>query len=171
MPESALPPHLRGFNWEGTDNASFLMRCKKKVQVWLAAGPRASGFWKWREIPKVVFLLSSAKDQIPGDLVRWENTDGTSVQPSPRKFLYLGNDFSQNGYYVSRIQPWLRWHISLQWPFFFNFHVIYCQKNVASFPTYQSSFGICKMLTFGFGFKRDGDKVYWLTANFGGNFE
>jgi len=27
------------------------------------------------------------------------------------------------------------------------------------------------MFTFGIGFKRDRDKVYWLTANIGGNFE
>jgi len=36
----------------------------------------------------------------------------------------------------------------VQWPFFLNFWVIYHQKNVVEFPTYQSVFGIKKMFTF-----------------------
>lgn len=163
MPKSALPEHLKNFDWKGTDNASWLMRQKKKIQYLLAAGPRVpSGFFKWREIPKLLFLFRGKGFE------RWENTDGTSIFRNPLSLDYY---LSLDDYYLSRLQPWCRWHISLQWPLFFNFHVFYRQKNVVKFPTYKSSFGITKMFTFGIGFKRDGDKVYWLTANAGGNFE
>lgn len=165
MPKSALPPHLQNFDWKGTDNASWLMRQKKKIQVLLAAGPRVpSGFFRFREIPELIFTLKG------GGLWRFENTTGRKIIPFGATFNFLHGIFDPN-FYLSRIQPWTRWHISLQWPFFFNFHIIYSQKNVVDYPTYQSSFGIDKMFTFGFGFKRDGDKVYWLTANVGGNFE
>ncbi len=167
MPRSALPPHLQNFNWKGTDNASWLMRQKKKVQIWLAAGPRVpSGFWKWREVPRIIFAIRGEGS------FRLENTDGTDIHQDDCCNPYPNKDWNNEfKYYLSRIQPWTRWHLSLQWPLFFNFHIIYRQKNVVDYPTYQSAFGIKKMLTFGFGFKRDGDKVYWLTANLGGNFE
>ena len=166
MPKSALPDHLKDFDWQGTDNASWLMRQKKKIQVLLAAGPRVpSGFFKFRDIPLTVFAVNGKGPQ------RWENTDGSQTLGNfGSKFEFM-EDLSGSGFYLSRIQPWTRWHISLQWPLFFNFHVIYRQKNVVTYPTYQSAFGITKMFTFGIGFKRDGDKVYWLTMNAGGNFE
>ena len=169
MPRSALPPHLQDFDWQGTDNASWLMRQKKKIQYLLAAGPRVpSGFFKWREVPRPIFAYFS-KD---GDS-RIESSDGSVQYAGSVGLWHWRHDmsFMNPPMYISRIQPWTRWHISLQWPLFFNFHVIYRQKNVVTFPTYQSEFGITKMLTFGFGFKRDGDKVYWLTGNIGGNFE
>ncbi|KKM91740.1 hypothetical protein LCGC14_1225590, partial [marine sediment metagenome] len=167
MPESALPPHLRNFNWKGTDNASWLMRQKKKIQVYLAAGPRVpSGFFKWREYPVTLFALKSSSRNRP-HLYRTESTDGNYHSWVSGDVL-LPNWGSQatdhyvvERVYLSRIQPWCRWHISLQWPLFFNCHFIYRQKNVVVYPTYQSAFGITKMFTFGFGFKRDGDKIYW----------
>jgi len=155
MPRSALPEHLQDFDWSGTDNASWLMRQKKKVQVWLAGGPRVKrGFFKFRELPKTLLALRG------GGFLRYENTDGSLV-----------SRISQQGYYLSRIQPWVRWGVTLQWPFFFNCWFIYRAKDVVKYPKYQSAFGIGKMFTFGIGYKRDGDKVYWPTANLGGNFE
>ena len=160
MPKSALPPHLQDFDWQGTDNASWLMRQKKKLQYLITAGPRVpSGFFKWRDIPKCLFAKRGE------GYYRLENTDGT-------EFRYFGTpNYYPKVFYLSRVQPWCRWHVSLQWPLFFNFHVMYSHKSVVEPLKYQSSFGITKMLTFGIGFKRDGDKVYWLTANLGGNFE
>jgi len=155
-PLDALPPHLQDFDWQGTDNASWLMRQKKKIQYLLAAGPRSHGFWKWRDIPKTLFAFKGEGDW------RYENTDGT----------YITTDTQNNQpVYLSRIQPWARWGVYLQWPLFFNFWFIYKEKDVVKFPKYQSAFGIKKMVTAGIGFKRDADKVYWLTANAGGNFE
>lgn len=159
MPRSAIPQHVLDRDWVGTDNDSWLMRLKKKVQYAFAAGPNVpSGFWKWRDIP---IKLIAVKGK---GLWRWEDTDGTNIHAA-EVYMY------HSELYLSRIQPWCKWHVSLQWPLFFNCHFIYCQKNVVKYPTYQSEFGITKMFTFGIGFKRDGDKVYWLTANLGGNFE
>lgn len=157
MPKSALPKHLQNFDWSGTDNASFLMRMKKKLQVLIAAGPRVpSGFFKWRDIPKTLFAIKGEGDW------RYENTDGSFITTDTQGIVPV---------YISRIQPWCRWFVYLQWPLFFNCGIIYRKKDVVKFPKYQSVFGITKMFTFGIGFKRDGDKVYWTTANFGGNFE
>jgi len=167
MPKSALP---EGYEL-GPDNRTWLMRLKKKVQFALAAGPRATGFWKWREIPKILFSIKGKGDY------RWENTDGSYIEHTVQPALLwmiryvLGYTANKPKMYLSRIQPWCRWHISLQWPLFFNCHLIYKQKNVRKYPVYQSSFGITQMITFGIGFKRDSDKVYWLTMNAGGNFE
>lgn len=168
MPRSAVPEHLLKRDWEGTDNASWLMRMKKRIQYIFAAGPNVpSGFWKWRDIPKCLILLS-------GDgKVRTENTDGSQIGtlPAHSKVHLNALDSAENAHYISRIQPWLRWHFSVNWPLFVNMHVIYRKRDVEKAPKYQSEFGIKKMLTFGIGAKRDADKVYWLTMNMGGNFE
>jgi len=125
-----------------------------------------SGFFKWRDIPKVLFALKGQ------GVLRWENSDGTKIlHDYQSKILLTTHVKDQKLYYLSRIQPWCRWHISLQWPLFFNCHYIFRSEDVVLYPTYQSAFGITKMITFGIGFKRDGDKVYWLTMNAGGNFE
>lgn len=158
MPKEAIPERVLKRDWVGTDNDSWLMRLKKKIQYVFAAGPNVpSGFWKWRDIPKLLFLLHGQ------GYTRWENTDGSVI----------GNEFDYytQEVYLSRIQPWCRWHISLQWPLFFNCHFIYREEDVVKYPKYQSAFGIKKMFTFGIGAKRDADKVYWLTMFFGGNFE
>ena len=167
MPISALPPHLQNWNWEGTDNAGWLMQIKKKLQILIAAGPRVSEttfpqrFFKWREFPELLFLWRGEGEE------RWESTDGSQIE------TYGPHCSKAFGYYLyySRIQPWLRWSISLSWPLFFNCHFIYRKEDVVEYPTYQSAFGIRKMFTFGIGFKRDSDKIYWLTTNAGGNFE
>ena len=152
MPKDALP---EGYVI-GSDNQSPLMRFKKKIQIALAAGPRSHGIWKWREIPKTLVAFKGSGDW------RYENTDGTYITT---------DDKDIHPVYISRIQPWARWGVVLQWPLFFNFWWIYKLKNVALFPTYKSSFGIKRMVTGGIGAKRDSDRVYWATANFGGNFE
>lgn len=172
MPKSALPDHLKDFDWQGTDNSSWLMQQKKKIQTWLAAGPRASGFWKWREFPISLFACRG------NGAFRLETSNGgmhfAHYAANPvitKRWNRLRGFIPMPFAYLSRIQPWCRWHISLQWPLFFNCHIIYKSKNIVKPLKYQSEFGITKMFTFGIGFKRDGDKVYWLTANVGGNFE
>lgn len=173
MPKSAIPKHVLDRDWKGTDNDNWLMRLKKKVQYLVAAGPNVpSGFWKWREMPLTVFAMRSQYGWF-----RLENTDGSKVGPRSTTIITLNQDLFVNGMidpddaYISRIQPWCRWGIVLQWPLFFNCWFIYRKRDVVSPPRYKSAFGIKKMATFGIGFKRDGDKVYWLTMNGGGNFE
>lgn len=164
MPASALPKDYQ----LGPDNRTWLMRLKKKVQIVFAAGPRVpKGFWKWREIPITLFTIKGKQ------FWRWENSDGSKSEPiNYRNFMFNGYfDYSKSGIYLSRIQPWCRWHFALMWPLFLNVHVIYRAKNVVEYPKYQSDFGITKMFTFHIGYKRDSDKVYWPTMYVGGNFE
>jgi hypothetical protein len=167
MPRSAIPQHVLDRDWKGTDNDSGLMRLKKKIQYIFAAGPNVpSGFWKWREMPLSLFSIKGK------GVWRVENTDGSKSGVLYQKILTKWNTcWSNQIKYISRIQPWCRWHITLQWPLFFNCSVIYRSRDVRTYPIYQSTFGITKMFTFGVGYKRDGDKVYWPTANIGGNFE
>ena len=74
MPRSAIPQHVLDRAWKGTDNDSWLMRLKKKVQYWFAAGPNVpSGFWKWRDIPITLFAIKGKGDW------RFENTDGSKT--------------------------------------------------------------------------------------------
>lgn len=165
MPKSALPPKMRNIDfWDGTDNESWLMKLKKRVQYAFAAGPRVpSGFFKFRDIPKTLILFRGK------GLLRYENTDGSSILDEDT-YIRISKE-EQKNYYISRIQPWIRWHFVLLWPLFYNWHFIYKKEDVIEPPKYKSSFGINKMITNGGGYKRDGDKVYWPTANAGGNFE
>lgn len=159
MPIDALP---EGYVI-GPDNQSWLMRLKKKAQFALAAGPRSHGFWKWRDIPITLIGLRGK------GIWRYEDTGGDNITAVSKPDNVVFEKLRYN--YISRIQPWARWGIVLQWPLFFNCWFIYREKDVVSPPRYKSSFGIFRMFTFGVGFKRDADKVYWATANMGGNFE
>jgi len=156
-PRSAYPPHLQDIDeaWKGTDNASWLMRMKKRVQYWFSGGPRVpSGFWKFREIPKTLFAFGGK------GYWRWENSDGSETRTS-----------WSPGFYLSRIQIWNRYHVALQWPLFFSCHLFYFEEDVMPFPMYMSSFGIGKMFNFYIGWKRDADMVSVPTLFAGGNAE
>ncbi len=166
MPISALPEKMKDLSfWDGTDNASWLMKLKKRIQYVFAAGPRVpSGFWKWRELPKTIICFSGE-----GDL-RYETSDGTKYGNDWAIFYDKSYPHYVEGY-LSRIQPWCRWHLSLCWPLFLSMHFIYKENNVVSYPKYKSDFGIKKMFTFYIGWKRDSDIVYFPTIYAGGNFE
>jgi len=158
MPASAYPANYK----LGADNQGWLMGLKNKIQVWFTGGPRVpSGFFRFREIPKTLVLLSGN-----GDL-RYENTAGSRV------FRY--KDFPlfwvTEPFYLSRIQPWTRWHIALMYPLGIHWSFIYRSKDVVSYPTYQSVFGISKMFAGYLGWIRDSDKIYKPKVYAGGNFE
>lgn len=141
--------------WIGTDNASALMRFKKRIQYWLAIGPLGNHWYcKTRFLPKTLFV------KYGGGPLRYENSNGKMTSRVPKSTMYL-----------SRIQCWARWHVAVQWPLFFQAHLVYKQKNVPAYPEYRSDFGIDKMINIQFGFKRDGDEWHILTAFFGGNHE
>lgn len=173
MPKSALPEKMKDLDfWNSTDNASWLMKLKKRIQYVFAAGPRVpSGFWRWREIPITLFCIRGIGK------FRTENTNGSETSYSDKKggsllsFSYLTCDGKIHNHYLSRIQCWTNFHVSLQWPFLFNIHLIYKRKDVPRYPKYKSDFGIKKMFTIYFGWKRDSDIVYFPTIYVGGNFE
>lgn len=148
----------------GSDNQSWLMRMKfKYFQVPLTHGPRCKH--KWREIPRALFAIGW-----PG--FRIENTDGTqtdAIDDVVKPYIVINS--KSDKWYISRIQPWSRWHFALHWPLGITWHIFWCQKNVVKFPTYKSSFGITKLLAGYLGWIRDSDKIYKPKLFIGGNFE
>ena len=158
MPLSAYPPAYV----LGIDNRGWLMGLKNKVQVWFTGGPRVpSGFWKFRELPKVLFMCWS---QNSGQL-RYENTDGTKIKTQTMLIVEAPN------FYLSRIQPWTRWHFALMWPLALHWSIIWRAKDVVTYPTYKSDFGITKGFMGYLGWIRDSDRIYKPKCFLGGNFE
>lgn len=158
-PKNAYP---KGYKL-GPDNQSWLMRQKNKIQVWFTGGPRVpKGFWKWREIPHTLVALKG------NGYWRLENTDGTDQMPHLLSFIWNG---TLSRHYLSRIQPWTRWHIALMFPLAIHFSVIYRSKDVIEYPKYQSDFGWKKGIMGYLGWVRDSDKIYKPKVYAGGNFE
>ena len=158
VPKSAYPKNYK----LGSDNQGWLMELKNKVQVWFTGGPRVtpmSSFWKWREIPKELFVVRGK------GLLRYENTDGSQIN------THIIHTSVIDEYYLSRIQPWTRWHFAFMWPLGIHWSIIWKKKDVVSYPKYQSKFGIKKMFAGYLGWIRDSDKIYKPKIYMGGNFE
>lgn len=152
-----IPPKFKDVDqaWIGTDNASWIMRAKKRIQYWLAIGPRGNHWYcKTRELPKTLIAWHGK-----GPL-RYENSDGSQMFKKSRPDVYL-----------SRIQIWTRWAIIIQWPLLFFFHRFWKEEDVIQFPKYKSDHGIKKFVHGLIGYKRDGDRWHILTVFFGGNSE
>jgi hypothetical protein len=161
-PKSAYPTGYK----LGKDNQSWLMRQKNKVQVWFTGGPRVpSGFWKFRELPRTLILLSGN-----GDL-RYENTDGTVITCLCKTKAGVLFNMEPTACYLSRIQPWTRFHFALMWPLAIHWSLIWRSRDVVKYPKYQSVFGIKKMFAGYLGWVRDSDKIYKPKFFVGGNFE
>ena len=154
--KDCLPPHLIDSDWSGTDNASWLMRQKKKIQYWLAIGPRGNHWYcKTRALPKTLFVIHG------GGPLRYEDSQGR-----------MTSNKQKTGMYLSRIQCWCKWHFAIQWPLFFQASIYYSGKNVSAYPNYPGDeLNIFKMISFQIGYKRDGDEIHWLTMFFGGRWE
>jgi hypothetical protein len=154
-PWSALPDHLNPHKnpkaWIGTDT-----EWKRWLKGLFAFGPRAKEEWaRFRELP--ITLFKSGGEGF------WRYEDSTGSKQFTHQYAFS---------YLSRIQPWIRWSVFLNWPLFFHFHVIYRKKDVLKYPeTDTDELNIGKAFVFDAGFKRDGDSVYWLTAFLGGRFE
>jgi hypothetical protein len=157
-------------------------RWNKATKHWDAFGPRSpKGFafsmWppfvlmrKWREYPTTIFAWHG------GGYLRLENTDSSIIVPMKLpKFIFFPRLETSAAsvmvpFYLSRIQPWVRWHIQLQWPLFFCFHWYKTQGDVQKEGEYADRDG---KLTMGYvGAKRDGDRIFWyIAAYFGRNFK
>ncbi len=161
MPRSAFPKNYK----LGKDNQNWLMRLKfKYFQVPLTGGPRVpKGFWKWRKIPNTLFLFAPKHG-----VIRTENTNGQKID----HYLHDPPDSRPTkGQYISRIQPWIRYHFALMRPLGIHWHVIWREKDVVKYPKYQSKFGWRKGMMGYLGWIRDSDRVYKPKAYWGGNFE
>jgi hypothetical protein len=162
MPLSAYPKNYK----LGPDNQSWLMRLKfKYFQVPLTGGPRVPrGFWKWRTYPKKLFLIFGTGrlrlESSNGDLIISCSDYANWARTSPPTRVYL-----------SRIQPWCRWHFALLWPLGLTWHIFWNKKDIAKYPKYRSNFGLKKLFAGYLGWIRDGDKIYKPSLFCGGNFE
>lgn len=70
------------------------------------------------------------------------------------------------GRYLSRIQYWTRWHVQLQWPFCFAFHIYWRAKDVPRSPSKAAAMTIKKMLYVYIGAHYDADAVYWFPSGY-----
>lgn len=161
MPWDSLPESIdEPFEWSGKDDDKYwFTRWRKSIKGWFAYSYRSKRWWaRWREFP---VLLASAKGK---GVWRLENDSSE-----------CGSSSSQGDktWYLSRVQYWCRWHIQVQWPLFFAFHIYWKDSYVPKFPDRASKVQNIKyMFYFYFGASRDSDKVYWFPAIFiGGSWK
>lgn len=143
MPWSALPPHIdEPSEWVGSDWDNPWQRWLLKIKGWFAYGYRAKEWWaRWRRYPVVLFALRGSGMW----RIEWDD-----------------DDLDAPGY-LSRVQYWCRWHVQLQWPLFFAFHVYL--KNPAEPERYNRN---TPLVYFYVGAHRDADGVYWFPSAFVG---
>lgn len=155
----AVPDHLNQHKnpeaWKGKDG---------EWKRWLK-GLQA---FRFEGLPKLVFARKGAGSY------RYENSDGSLQWESYYRLRACKPWFDSTIHplYLSRIQPWTRWAVYLNWPFFFHIHWFYRQKDVLEYPnTDTNHLNIFKYFEVSFGFKRDADGVSWLTMFLGGRTE
>lgn len=141
-------------------------------KAWFCYGPRATEWYaKWREFPMIIFAIRS---RVSG-VFRVETEDWT--RDSGRERPALENRYVMDSNirltvddgpmtrtvqgYLSAIQYWTKWHIQLQWPFFFAFHFY-----IGSVPPFPDHAGDRRVIYFRIGARRDADKCYWFPSVF-----
>lgn len=140
MPWSALPEHLNTpEKWNGKDDDDhWYTRWRKQVKGWFAFGPRSTEKWaRFREYPKTLAALRGKGDW------RVESALDAFMIEVDRLLVIPQARYA----YLSRVQYWCDWHVGLQWPLFLHGHYGEWQGYI--------------------GFKRDADRVYWLSLYFG----
>ena len=151
-----------------------ILKSKKRLFVIIKSFYEAfKAFWKWREIPVTLVALKG------NGIYRLENTNSTVFFPIHKvelfKTIKIAYIFPYRTVhftgYLARIQPWCRWHITVQWPFFISFHIFYRKADVIEFLKYKENFGIKKLFNFYMGFRRDKDKKYRFRSYIGGSFK
>lgn len=178
-------------DWKGSDDDNWLMRWRIKYKHWFAFANRCprgltwttvffpglfllpftiwfTGFswWylfpviiipvqrKWRLLPKTLLALRG-----PG-VWRFENTNSTSITP--------GEDLTllKEGYYLSRIQRWCRWHIQISWPLFVAGHFYWKAEDVPTPVDEHDTDG--EIVNVYRGWHRDEDEIFWGDGGFAG---
>lgn len=163
MPWSALPDHLNPRKnpeaWKGTD--TFWKRWTRGL---LSFGPRATEKWaKWRDCPLSVFAWRGK------GLWRVEEKTGKERIGMDENTVHSRPD----GYFISRIQPFCRFHVALQWPLFVSWHIFWRQKDVEAFDAHKYAKRTIKSLLCGYiGAKFDPvDQFYSVSFSIGGSWE
>jgi hypothetical protein len=124
---------------------------QKGSKAWFTFSYRCSGIFKWRKYPKVLLAIG------PANLWRIEND--TSDEVTPRSFL----KHIPEGWYLSRIQYYTRWHFAVQWPLMISFHFYFKAEDV---PVYgQERPETDGKLIFFYWNHFDADLVYWMITS------
>lgn len=176
MPLSALPdklnPKKNPSAWKGTDNDSWIKRFLLPFQVF---GSRAKESWaRWRQQPIVLFAIARGT-------LRIETIDGTMRGPydfatvkKPRQVLVMA-DFGINDQpaFLSRIQPFCRWHFAIHWPLLITWSVFWKEKDVEQFDAHNYKKRTIKELFCGYlGAKYDSvDQYFKISVSAGGSWE
>lgn len=161
MPWSSLPEHLNSpEKWKGTDMDTDLFRWTLKIKGWFAFSPRATEWWaRWRSIPKLLFALRGKGF--------WRAEHDELGERSGRGHWYWLNPiYTEDGWYLSRVQYYCRWHVAVQWPLQVTAHVYWREKDVPYPPNRPTSLGINKLLYMYGPTHRDTDVVYWIISFF-----
>lgn len=162
MPKSAMPPWIQEkAGGTGTDWDNPFQRWIKKS--WFAYGPRATEwFAKWREFPLTLFAYFG-EGSIRLETESWERDSASEITYPIR---YNGAIFFAKfgSFYLSNIQYYTRWGISIQWPLHIIFHYYLRSKDVREVGSPKNERS--PVLFFRFGARRDADKVYWFPSLF-----
>lgn len=71
--------------------------------------------------------------------------------------------------YLSRIQPWCRWHVALHWALLISLHWFWKAEDVLPVMTNQDTDG--KVISLYRGWHYDADKTFWGDGAAAGNFK
>ena len=125
--------------------------------TWWALWPIYPVLRKWRPKPFVVFAVCGKGSW------RLEKLSGGQAS-CPGKRFFLEN--LDGEYYLSRIQPWTRWHFAILWPLSIQFRVFFKKGDVLGTglngDTDGKSFFTYLLTHF------DGDWIYWCPSAYVG---
>lgn len=159
MPLSALPPELQDVENHFPDDEQFgtttwygrLYRWyQKTTKTWFCFSYRCTEWWaRWRKFPFVLFAIG-------GDgLWRYESENGDMTSYNQCK--------TGDGWYLSRVQYYKRWHVALQWPLMFSAHFYNKAEDVPSraWPRPDSD----GKLWFFYWNHFDNELIYWMLTS------
>jgi len=116
---------------------------------------------QWRKVPKILFAIKGDgvwRFEADGKPDLWSHLD------DPKEYLKEHPD-----YYLSRMQLWSDWHIAIQWPIFFSYHIYDIPDTAIKPGKKENRDG--EITTAYAGAKRDTD-CFWFVSFFAGeNFK
>lgn len=143
----AMPPHLdESQEWNGKDDDDhWYTSWRKAVKGWFAFGPLSEYSWaRFRNYPITWFAIRGQ------GRFRFESDRPTGLETfqwSDTKYdMWFGPHLGFENYF-SRVQYYTAWHLAFHWPLFISMHIGNWQGYI--------------------GFKRDADRIYWLSLYFG----
>lgn len=172
MPISAMPEHLNskeeieaafpddsqyGDSWFGR----LYKRYQKATKTQFAFSYRCTERWaKWRKFPKVLLAIGGKAAWRFEAHAETELGITSAELYTPHKTI-INRDFGN--YYLSRIQYYKRWHLSIQWPLMITFHFYFRAKDVPVYGVERPDTD--GKLLFAYWGHFDSDLVYWMITS------